>query len=150
MQRFGYDYSPLPVQDGTPWYAVDTTKTTQAIYDYQYVQALNHYYDMAEQWLQTQTMMRANGTDPKNYVPVPFKVPIPQRQRIFYDAANVEHTTTLPVDARIVAPILPDYVEPTGNAGFKAAPNTQDQMMATLMMKLVSIENLLKQLLQPK
>ena len=67
-------------------------RDAQASADAQYLHGpggLDNFYDQAEGWIQTQTMKRANSGDPKNYVPEPFRMAIPRRQFVVFDAEGI-------------------------------------------------------------
>lgn len=153
LQRLGYDFPKLDIPTDTPWYLIDTTKVSQANLDYEYIQQLNHYYDAAETFIQTQTITRLNSPNPKNYIVPSFPNPIPQRVQITYNKDGIEVRKILSVDSRIPTPVVPPYEEPSTGGGFKTSgplPVTSDstnQALAALMIRMVNIESLLKQLL---
>ena len=149
MERNGYNLPQLPMPAHMPAWAKDLTIATQAVMDGQYLHGpggLDNFYDQAEGWIQTQSIRRGNSTDPKHYVPEPFKMAIPRRQVVGYDEDGNMTSVWADADPSLRLPELPAWVEPTPapvGPSFPTAPPSDQlisQMMAAVMAKLAAIE----------
>jgi hypothetical protein len=151
MNRAGYNLPELPLPAHMPGWAKDLTVATQAVMDAQYLHGpggLDNFYDQAEGWITTEAFQRGSN---RAYVPNPFKMAIPRRQVVAYDEAGNMTSALLAADPNIhmpELPALPPEQPPTPLFGgtHPAADPTQAmaQMMAAVMTKLVTIEQLLR------
>lgn len=151
MNRISYNLAPLvlPLKNMPGW-AEQLSVATQAVMDGQYLHGpggLDNFYGQWDGWVQTQTVKRANTTNPLFYVPEPFRMTIPRRQLVAYDEnGNMRSDVWADPDPNIHMPELPAFVEappkPTGT-GFvvdTAPDKVMAQMMSAVLMKLMSIE----------
>jgi hypothetical protein len=154
MNRISYVLSalvlPLPNQPG--WAELLTT-STQSVMDAEYLKALDNFYGQAEGWMQTQTIKRGSNAA---YVPDPFKIAIPRRQLVAYDANGDMAPYFAEADPNIHLPELPPLPAPSTAPpppAFKmATPPDQvmAQMLGAMMAKLLTLERKLDAALAAK
>ena len=149
MNRVGYNLPELGLPARMPGWAKQMTLATQAVMDAQYLHGpggLDNFYDQADAWMQTQTARRANSSAPNSFTPEPFKMTIPRRQVVDYDAdGNMRADVWAEADPNIHFPKLPALVEaspvvPTAFQMTTPPDQVMAQMMATVMAKLMAIE----------
>jgi len=146
MNRSGYQLVELGLPAHMPGWAKDLTVATQAVMDAQYLHGpggLDNFYDQAESWITTETLKRGSN---RAYIPEPFKMTIPRRQVVGYDADGNMDSYWDEADPNIHMPALPALVEPTPAPAAPAFPmatppdQLMAQMIAAVMAKLMAIE----------